>query len=812
MNFSEPKTVRWPFYAGLFLTTLTTLLYQMLLTRIFSVTMWYHFAFVAVSLAMFGLTAGAILVYLFPGFFTLGRTQAHVALSAFFYAFFMVPCLLTQLALPFRVQGLVGIYSLGFTYLVSSVPFIFGGVAVCLVLTRFEQKINKLYAVDLLGAGIGCALLIPLLQVLDGPTAVVAVSALAAVGSWLFASDSGRKGLGRLSLAWALLCALFVVWHSPRFRNQKPFLSIMWVKGRSDPPRVYERWNAFSCVRVHEHPMDCLTLEYLRKTEGTIAPPRDYNMNIDAAGATPITEFDRDLKKLSFLKSHVINAVHLLRPDSKLLVIGTGGGIDVLSGLYFKQKQIVGVEINKVILDTLNGRFGNFSGHLDRYPNVSFHHDEGRSFITRSNDTYDIILANVIDTWAAGASGAFALTENSLYTVEAWTEYLKHLTPRGIITFNRWYFHAYPDEMYRLAGLGVAALKRIGVQDTRGHIVLLTPKRVEADEAWTTGNLMVSKEPFTKQDLDLIDNLPKTMPVEVKLTPRFAIDDIFARVADGKNLGEFYRNFPLEISPSTDDRPFFFHRFRILDTLKLLAGKKLPPSADINMKGIVVLMALLVTMILLTLATVFFPLLLKDRAVNFPENLRFLLYFGSIGIAFMMVEISQLERLSLFLGHPTYSLSVVLFSLLLGSGLGSFASGYFFAVQDPARKILPFDALLIAVVLFGLATPALIAKFTPEQIGTRIVVSILILLPLGFMMGMPFPIGMKQALQKPGSPTAWFWGINGVASVYSTVFAVTVSISLGISATYWIGGFFYLLAALAIFSEFSRSARLKTSV
>ncbi len=799
----ETKQIRPSFYIGLFITTMATLLYQMLLTRIFSVTMWYHFAFVAVSLAMFGMTAGAIAVFLFPKLFTEESLFDQISRSSALFAGSIVFSLLTQLSIPFRVAGIVGIYSLAFTYFVSAVPFFFSGVAICLILTRFPGKVNRLYAVDLLGAGIGTTLLIPLLSILDGPTAVVAVASLTGIGAYFFSLSAGQRSGRRFSLIWSILCLGFVVWHTPRVQAQKPLLSIMYIKGVPDQPRFYEKWNAFSCIRVFERAVTEDTRKIYRACFGDFEPPQHMEMNIDAAGGTQIIKFNGNFSEsnVDFLQNYPTNIAYALRPNTKLLVIGVGGGIDILSGLYFKMKKIVGVEINNVILDTDLKRFGDYTGHLDRYPNVTFVHDEGRSYITRAGENFDVIQANVTDTWAAGASGAFALTENSLYTVEAWVEYLKHLNPGGIITFTRWHFNQFPDEIYRLMGLAVEALHRTGVENTRGHILLVVSRKYGDNEVASLGTILVSRDPFTQQDVARFKKMAADKEYRVMLTPDSAKDPIFATIANGKNLESFYKDFPGEISPTTDNKPFFFQRFKFSYLFAKEKYAMMGDAFDINSKGVVVLAVLIFTMLGLSIGTIFIPLIARSAGFNYRANAKFLVYFASIGLGFMMVEISQLQRLSLFLGHPTYSLSVVLFSLLIGSGLGSFCSEYLSVSQSRVGRMLPLALLICAILIFGFLTPWVITSFTSAITAVRIAVSIGILLPLGFMMGMPFPLGMQQVQLRTGAPAAWFWGINGVTSVYATVFAVAVSLTWGISVSFWVGGVAYLLAAVVLYLE-----------
>lgn len=602
-------------------------------------------------------------------------------------------------------------------------------------------------------------------------------------------------------MAWTMICIVFVSWHSVRAREGKPLLEILWVKGRPDPPRLYERWNAFSSVRVFDVPLDCKAIESHKKSYGSAhAPIKVLDMNIDAAGATPIHAFNGNFKKVEALKNHLINIVHYLRPESKVLIIGPGGGIDVLSSLIFKQKKIVAVEINKAIIETLNNRFGDFSGHLDKYPNVLFLHQEGRSYAERTQEKFDIILFNVVDTWAAGAAGAYTLSENTLYTLEAWATFLNRLSPRGIMAFARYYKVGFPDEMYRLTSLGVSALKRIGIYNPREHLLAYT-SHIEPGDAWVSGCLLVSKEPFSAKDIKTVEELFKTKNFQTHLSPHYASDNNFEMIASGKDLERFFEQFPSDITAPTDDRPFFFHRLRISDFILSLFRREAIQHTDVNWMGVAVLVALLIIVLLLVSATIIFPLLSKYRTFDFSNHYKMLVYFAAIGMGFMMIEISQLQRLSIFMGHPSYSLSVVLFSLLMGSGLGSFISGKFIRNASPSFYAVPFSLLILALLIFGFLTPLLMQHFSSSQIPVKIMVSCIILIPLGITMGMPFPIGMSAVSQKTNAPAAYFWGINGATSVCASVLAVAVALSWGISVSFWTGSVFYTVAVIAFSLE-----------
>ena len=439
-------------FAGLFLVTLSTLTYQLLLTRTFSVTMYYHFAFVAISVTMFGMAVGALLVFLRPRVFVADRTGRHMAIAAAVFAITIVLSYLTHLAIPFVLDSsLVPVFAIVFTYAALSIPFVASGVAVSLALTRFPFQVSALYAADLAGAAIGCLIVGPILRVADAPTAVLATAALAAVAGALFC----RPGLDAPAYArapayagLALVLSIAAIANGVAARHNAGWLRLVWVKGQYEARPLVERWNSFSRVRVIGDPSR-LVKPSGWGLSGTLPPDRrvhELHLDIDSYAGTELTAFHGDPSEVDHLKYDVTNVVHYLRPGSRVIVVGTGGGRDVLSALAFGQPGVTGVEINEGILDLVNRRFGDFTGHLDRDPRVRFVNDEARSYIARSTDRADIIQISLIDTWAATASGAFVLTENSLYTVEAWRTFLEHLAPRGILSVSRWYYADRPGE------------------------------------------------------------------------------------------------------------------------------------------------------------------------------------------------------------------------------------------------------------------------------------------------------------------------------------------------------------------------------
>ena len=783
-------------YAGLGVVALATLMYEIILTRIFSVTMWYHFAFVAVSVAMFGMTVGAVVVYVAPRWFREARLFFHLGLSAFLFGVSVVVTFLFLLFRPFGTDiSLFTVPGTVLTYALIGVPFVFSGICVCLALTRFPGHVASLYAVHLIGAAIGCLIVLLVLGAKDGPTAIILVGSLGCMGARLLLVGLRTS----LRVAALFLAGVFALTASVLERPAQegtPQLRLSWVKGKRVGPLVYEKWNAFSRITVLENPA-LLGAPFGWGLSSTYQPTHrveQLTLQIDGTAGTVLTRFDGDVKPLEHLKYDVTNIAHYLRGNGRILVVGVGGGRDILSALLFRQRAVVGVEINEDILATLNGRFGDFTGHLERRPDVTFVNDEARSWMARVPDRFDIIQVSLVDTWAATAAGAFTLTESALYTVEAWGTFLDRLTDRGVLSVSRYLVSSRPDEAYRLTSLARAALMRRGVADPRAHLAIvrhMSPGPVSrAVPSAGVATILVSPSPFSRQDLDTLEATARTLRFDILLSPRQAADETFGTLASPGDLDGFLAAFPVNVAAPTDDRPFFFHMMRLRDALRR-AG-----SDDVNHQAVTVLGSLLVTVVSLTLVCIVVPVTLTAGRGQRQGGGALLLFFAGIGLGFMLIEISQMQRLIIFLGHPTYSLSVVLFALLLASGVGSAASGRL-AGGSPARSRSVLLALVGILAATGNLAPGLLHLFEDATTPTRIGVAVAMLLPIGFAMGMAFPLGMRLALERAPALAPWLWGINGATSVCASVLAVVIALGSGISTAFWAGVTCYAIAFVA---------------
>lgn len=785
-------------YAGLFVITLTTLMYEIVLTRIFSVTMWYHFAFVAISVALFGTTVGALIVHLRPDSFTKEKVERQMWRYSLGFGASVALAFLTQLAIPFvpRMTA-AGVASIVLTCIVISVPFVCSGVVVALALTRF-QRVNRLYAADLVGAGLGCVALVVVFRWVDGPSLVIAIAAAACFGSLLLAFPAGLTSAKLASTAVLVVLAATAVINVQRHDQGNPFIRVLWAKEQQDTLHTMDRWNAFSRITVDGAPTDVgWPAGYGMSAE---LPPEivvpQMSMLIDGTAGTMITGYDGSDERTDFLRYDVTNLGYYGLDDGfESAVIGVGGGRDVLSGLEFGADRVTGIEINNNILDIVTDDLGDFT-NLKSDPRVRLVNDEARSWLTRSEDQFDMIQMSLIDTWAASSAGAYALSENSLYTTDAWNTFFDRIDDDGMLSVSRWFslIGRPPYETLRTAALASEVLDQRGVENPRDHVLIFEGPPTQFGA--TAATILVAEKPFTEARIDEITENSERLGFTTILTPDFVSDryPAFADLVAPGGPGEGLKQFEEDLSPPTDNRPFFFQMAKIGTFLK---GEGF--SDDLVFRPVLTLGSLALAVLLLAAICIGLPLGKMARESKHKGMAPYYLFFAGIGLGFMLVEFSQLQRLATFLGHPTYALAVVLFTVLVFSGLGSMIVERVIDPQRPRTLLRPVAALLGLLVIFGLLTHTVIDAAEASTTPVRIAVAVGILAPLALFMGMPFSIGMAAAGRNPDAPTAFMWGINGAMSVVASVFAVLIAMFFGINAAFFTGSLAYLLAGAAIF-------------
>jgi hypothetical protein len=788
------RSQRW-FLPGLFLITVSALLLEILDARLLSVLTWYHLSFFAVSMAMFGLAAGAIRVYLGGAQFTGEQAQRQLASVSIAYAL-SIPILhvvMVYVPLPVHLDSFQLVH-IAATALVAAillaVPFYLAGVVIGIALTRIPSSIGITYAVDLIGAAVGCLLTVPLLAWSDISTAIFAAGTFALLGALCFQVFAGPAGQPRL--VWTLI-PLFVVGTFLNASLEYPYAIRLihekhsWVN-RQDVQ--YEAWNSHSQVMLTQFHKGSPSYWGAGPVPEGLQVERG-RLYIDGSAYTDVTRWDGNPASLDWVQYDVTSAPYFLRPRGEVAIIGVGGGRDVCTALWAESRSITGIELNGILVDLQKQRLRPFTRIADR-PEVQLIHDEARSYLTRTPDRYDVLQMSLIDSWASTSAGAFTLSENGLYTREAWGIFLNTLKPTGIFSTSRWFAPGRPSETSRLLALCVGALLDRGTEEPARHVALLARNNI--------ATLMVSPSPLSSADLEQIRKVADRYQFDVLSLPDAPPKD--ARLAailatrSPQELDKATQSTVFDFSPPTDARPYFFNTIKpaalFLGTPDDLEGVGVIHG---NRMASVALLLLLGVSAVLVVFVILLPLVLVGRRMERPPQFgSAVLYFALIGTGFMMVQIPYMQRFSVYLGHPTYAVVVILFSMILFAGFGSMLSERLplRAVVVVGIPVLIAAALALSVALVGPVTHTTV--FYP-LIGRSLIV-LAFTAPVSLLLGCCFPLGMRLLGRISDSATSWMWGVNGACSVLASAAAVGLSMWSSIDASLAVAAFCYLFLAV----------------
>lgn len=768
--------------SGLFLVTVATLVLEILDSRLLSALTWYHLAFFAVSLAMLGMAAGAVFVFLGGERFENDAALEALPKYARWLALSMPATHLLNLVIPIpTLETFSGmeLAALTFSTLALGLPFFLSGVVVTLALTRTKGDIGKLYAADLLGASLGCLLVIPLLAATNLTSAVFVAAAIAAIGAWCFGAARST-----LVLAGTLLVIAGINTAVPQG------LGVVYSKNRNLRTALNVGWSAWN---THSYVIITRPLEgaayYWGAGKGTEGFEATSSIVlIDGEAGTPITKWDGDPASLDWVSYDVTALPYHLRHGA-VGIIGVGGGRDVLAALWGRNTPITGIEINDSLLRALNGPYRDFA-HLAGHPGVELIHGEARSVLSRSNQTFDVLQMSLIDTWAATGAGAFTLSENGLYTLEAWDVFLSRLKPGGVFSVSRWFAPTATSETSRLLALATASLLQRGVAVPANQVVMVA--------RGTVATLMVSQAPFTDEDRRRIETVAEEKGFRTLVAPWAGEPDAFlTRIVAStsrKELDLATASDDFDFSPPTDERPFFFN------TLKPGSYNRAYQVARDgvmwgNLRATWTLVALFILCFVLVLWIIVWPL--ARRGLPAMDKGTFgvsVVYFATIGAGFMLIQIPFLQRFSVYLGHPTYTLAVILFSMIFFAGVGSYLSGRF-----PIKRLIHLPLVLGAAVLaMTFVIQPLIDATISLGLLARCALVVLAIAPIATLAGFCFPMGMTLVGKLSSSATAWMWGVNGAVGVLASIAAVAISMWLGIHMNFVIAGLLYLSLALPL--------------
>jgi hypothetical protein len=768
---------------GVAFTTLATLVLELSLTRIFSVVFYYHFAFLAISIALFGLGAGGVFSYVVAahkgGFFVkLGTLAALNSLAVLLSLIFLI-----------TRRGEFDTLTMVLIYFATALPFFLSGTIVSLVVAETIERVDRVYFFDLIGAAAGCLALVPFLNFIGGPNTVLAAAVLFAVSSAIW-FNCGASGLGR---AAAVVLALVLV-ALIAYNGISRAIDIHYAKGQDLPPEMFSKWNSFSRIGL----------------------TTSRNIIIDADASTGMAQWDFNQPipdyDVQSLKYDAPGFPYDIRPGAKTLVIGPGGGWDIARALYSGSKDITAVEINPIIANTIMRQtFAKYSHGLYLRPEVHVHVEDGRSFVRRSTEKYQVLQATLVDTWAATSAGAFALSENNLYTSDAFRDYLNHLTDDGLLAFTRWGFEP-PRESLRLLSLAYQAFSEIGEPDLASHVVVLRANTQSLGTSGAQDTVLIFRKPVSAADQAKIRDALGHSKVDLVYAPGDSGNaNAFAQFLHSADPREFWRKYPYDVSPVPDNRPFFFYTAQPQDIWKFWSERR-GSAADYKInRGLPLLFGLIGISILATAVIVALPPLLLKTRLPVEKGVRsFIWYFVCLGAGYIMIQVALIQKFILLLGHPTYALTVIIFSMLISSGLGSFYSRRWIADGSVSRWSLVLAGISALVAALAFAAAPIGEYGVGLPLPVKVLLTVLLIAPVGFLMGMPFPTGLTRLETRYPHAVRWAWALNAASSVMGSAGAIFLAIYLGLRTTLLIGGGLYLVALLLARIESKRPVTVAT--
>ena len=795
------------FFAGVFLSCMCCLMLQIMETRVLSVVVYYHLAFFAIGVAMLGMTAGALVVfYRFDTNYVPRRLFDTMARVMTLFAWSVLGSLVVLLNLALGAKfspTLTFVLSWALAVAVLLPPYVLLGITVTLALTRSSQRVSLVYGVDLLGAAAGCLVTLALLSLIDTYSAILVVGAIGATAAISFtraasltavpaeaqAAVAPQKNAVNSSLALGVLLLSVAVNVLLGTHGLRP--TVVKSETQAAHRLTEERWNSFSRIEMAMRPDSSAVLWSPSRYAPSVSMDQAF-LRIDGDAGTPMYAFKGDPRELDILRYDLTALAYYIRQRGRAAIIGVGGGRDVQTAAVFGFRDITGVEYNPIFVRLFARDYRDFSGAA-LIPGLRLAVDDARSWFARSREQFDLIQMSLIDTWAATGAGAFTLSENGLYTVNGWKRFLSRLTPGGVFTVSRWHSESNLDETARILSLAMATLYETGASDPASHLYLASNGNLST--------LILGRAPLSADDVRTLDNTVSSLGYRTLVAPGRAaaepVLDHLLRAGSIDELVRFGRSTPINLAPTWDANPFFFNQLRLTDPASVIRAIAAPVGV---MRGNLSATLTLMTLVMVSMIAVVLVLLAPARDSVHHATARALAwssaYFLLIGIAFMFVEISLIQRMSLFLGHPIYGLAIVLFGIILATGLGSLLSAR--AVRLSGRSLLGWP-LVLALYL---ATLPLWLGRVLDQAETgglieRASVCLLTMMPAGLLMGFMFPTGMRLCSRLDSRITPWLWAVNGSAGVLATGGAVLVSIETSLNDALWVGAAGYALVSVA---------------
>lgn len=782
---------------GLLLVSLSALMLEFTLIRVLSVSLWYHFAFMIISIALLGLGISGVTIIL-SNRINRAEINSFLTITSLLYAVSIIVSFVAINKIPFDPFSLLIDNSqflyLPVYYILITLPFFMAGLIIGQLFTRFKTSINKLYFYDLIGAGLSCFVFIMVLPQFGGSGGIAAASLIACLGTLLFAME--RSKLQTVGLFGA---GIMVVINGLFLSNPESYLPIRisdnkvygnYMKENQDL-KLLTKWNSFSKVDV-------------MKDDGEAVDDYPvYTAIIDAGNSTtniPQVPLLNNSSRPPFDASNL--AMVLKRTDTaKVFILGSGGGGEVLTALTYGAKSVTAVEINPILNDLVEKDLANYwTTGIAKDKRVKIITDDARSWLRGKRIKYDVIISAHTISASATNSGAMSLVENYILTEEAVREYLQHLDINGILYITR------PEaQIPRLVStIKIAQQKNSGSDlKTQFYIFKRPPSEFEKDASYLTG-VMFKKSGFDEVDIQVLKTIAAVMNLETLYDPVSKQDGIYKDIVESNSVFEYLKKYPhLKLVPATDDNPYFEHKTDFtdvgLDAIKESFSQTDRAIVTLAQKPVAesTLIMLLAQTILISAVLIFLPIYIKFRKnpeIKKVKKGKYILYFALLGLGYIIIEICLIQKFTLFLGQPVYTMLTVISTMLIFSGIGSMFSEKVIGWVKNVNIVYVIIAGL--TLLIGLLNPVIFEAFVRTDILWRVVISVAVIAPLAFFMGIPFPYGMSRIDNNSKYLVAYGWGVNGFFSVLGSVLVIMLSMSFGFKVVFIIAALLYAGAML----------------
>ena len=764
-------------YTGIFLISLATLALEINLIRLFSISQWYHFAFMVVSIALFGIAASGTFLAIKklnnPLFFSSVLFSLSVLIG-----FFITNNIIFD---PFQANlNPSHVFVLLIYYIFLGLPFFFFGIIIAFCFSKFQEKAGKIYFYNLSGSAIGAVASLLFISYFHTKTILI-ISLIGLLSSLFFINDTiiVKRNIYKKIMISLLIAVNILLFFFPFEINISEYKELSYALKVPGSKLLDTKYNSFSRV-------DIVKSSFTRYAPG-LSPtfnkilPEQIGLTIDAGNMNSITKYSID-DEVDFVAHLPSSIPYFLCENKKTLIINAGAGLDVLTALKNNAK-VTALEANPIVIDLLKNKYADYSGNIYNKADVVW--DEGRSFIKNNKTKFDIIVVSLAGNVLSGSAGISGLSENYLLTKEAFHEYFNSLSDDGVLVVSRWLMFP-PRETLRLFSLALEIDKQA--------------KKIALFRSWTTVTLLVAKNDLNKNTLKKIKDFCEKNKFDIIYLPADFIPNKNLKFKEPyyfnsikkllKAQDKFYKEYMFDVSPVTDNKPFYFNFFKVSKVKELYntIGQKWNIFFDSGF----LLFFVLIQASFLALIFILFPIkFIKRKTKNIKINKKHLIYFFAIGLSYLFIEIVLIQKFILFLGHIIFSSSTIIFSMLLFSGLGALYSQRYNV--NKLRKIL--FILFISAIIYIFLLNYFFDLFISFNLILKIILSIIITAPLGFFMGFPFPLGIRM-LKKEIIP--WAWAVNGSASVLSSILAILIALFTGYNFVLFLGGLLYLLCLIFI--------------